>query len=71
MTELKAKKNHVDRMQENGKEQDEEESTSGKSMFHLGTKRTKRERERERDYVSRIIKTWLQGVMNKPLTSLK
>ena len=38
-----SKKHHVDRMQENGKEQDEVESTSGRPMFHLGTKRTKRE----------------------------
>ena len=38
-----SKKHHVDRIQENGKEQDEVESTIGGPMFHLGTKRTKRE----------------------------
>ena len=36
-------KHHVDGMQENGKEQDEVESTSERLMFHLGMKRTKRE----------------------------
>ena len=35
-------KHHVDGMQENGKEQDEVESTNGRLMFHLGMKRTKR-----------------------------
>ena len=40
------KKHHLDRMQENGKEQDKVESTSGRPMFHLGTKRTKRERRK-------------------------
>ena len=44
-----SKKHHVDRMQENGNEQGEMESTSERPMFHLGAKRTKRERERERD----------------------
>ena len=39
-------KHQVDEMQENGKEQDEVESTSGRPMFHLGTKWTKRERDR-------------------------
>ena len=32
-------------MQENGKKQDEVECNSGRPMFHLGTKRTKRERD--------------------------
>ena len=40
-------KHHVDGMQENSKEQDEVESTSERPMFHLGTKRTKREREKQ------------------------
>ena len=43
-----SKKHHVDRMQENGKEQDEVESISGRPMFHLGTKT----RGRERKFVS-------------------
>ena len=33
---------HVDGMQENGKEQYEVESTSGRPMFYFGTKKTKR-----------------------------
>ena len=36
-------KRHVDGIQENGKEQDEVQSTGGRPLFHLGTTRTKRE----------------------------
>ena len=39
-------KHHVDEMQENGNEQDEVESTSGRPMFHLGTKKEKEREER-------------------------
>ena len=42
-------KHQVDGMQKkNGKEQDESDITSGRPMFHLGTKMTKRVRERDR-----------------------
>ena len=44
-------KQHMDGMQENSKEQDEVESTSGRPMFYLGMKRTKREREISRSLV--------------------
>ena len=37
----------MDRIQENGKEQDEVESTSGRPMFHPGTLTKKAKRERE------------------------
>lgn len=42
-------KHHEDGMQENHKIQDETESTCGRHMFHLGMKRIKRERKREKD----------------------
>ena len=46
-THGRAESDRMDRTQENSKEQDEVKSASGRLMFYLGTKRTKKERERE------------------------
>ena len=45
------KKHHVDGMQENGKEQEEVESTSGRPLFHLGTKRAKKDTQRDKLHI--------------------